>query len=81
MLLAKEGLTEGFPRKETFGPQSQIRRAAVSITSNIAEGHGRLADGHFCQFLATPRESFCEVQTQLELPGDLEYRTKRKSVN
>jgi four helix bundle protein len=49
--------TESLPKSEAFGLQSQMRRAAVSIPSNIAEGHGRLNDGHFCQFLATSRGS------------------------
>jgi four helix bundle protein len=63
--------TEAFPAKETFGFQSQMRRAAISIPSNIAEGHGRLNDGHFKQFLAIARGSLFELQTQLELAGDL----------
>ncbi len=42
--------TEKLPSKETYGLQPQMRRAAVSIASNIAEGHGRLNDGHFRQF-------------------------------
>ena len=49
-----------------------MRRAAVSIPSNIAEGHGRLDDGYFRQFLATSRGSLFELQTQLELAGDLQ---------
>ena len=75
MLLAKDvyRLTEGLPRKEIFGLQSQMRQAAVSVPSNIAEGHGRLDDGHFRQFLAISRGSLCELQTQLELSADLEY--------
>jgi four helix bundle protein len=75
MLLTKNvyRLTEGFPQKEMFGLQSQMRRAAVSVPSNIAEGHGRLDDGHFRQFLATSRGSLYELQTQLELSADLEY--------
>jgi four helix bundle protein len=52
--------TEALPKKEVFGLQSQMRRAAVSIPSNVAEGHGRLNDGHFRQFLATARGSLFE---------------------
>jgi four helix bundle protein len=63
--------TELLPKAELYGLQSQMRRAAVSIPSNIAEGHGRLDDGHFRQFLATSRGSLFELQTQLELAGDL----------
>jgi len=63
--------TEAFPQKEMFGLQSQMRRAAVSIPSNIAEGHGRINDGHFQQFLANSRGSLFELQTQLELTADL----------
>lgn len=63
--------TEALPKTETFGLQSQMRRAAVSVPSNIAEGHGRLDDGHFRQFLATSRGSLFELQTQLELAGSL----------
>lgn len=66
-------LTESLPQKETFGLQSQIRRAAVSVPSNIAEGHGRLDDGHFRQFLAVSRGSLFELQTQVELCADLGY--------
>jgi len=63
--------TEALPNKEMFGLQSQMRRAAVSVPSNLAEGHGRLNDGHFRQFLATSRGSLFELQTQLELASDL----------
>jgi four helix bundle protein len=65
--------TDALPKSEMFGLQSQMRRAAVSVPSNIAEGHGRLNDGHFRQFLATSRGSLFEVQTQLELAGDLKF--------
>jgi four helix bundle protein len=64
--------TEKLPTKEVYGLQSQMRRAAVSVPSNIAEGHGRLNDGHFKQFLATARGSLFELQTQVQLAGDLE---------
>jgi four helix bundle protein len=63
--------TEALPKSEMFGLQSQMRRAAVSIPSNIAEGHGRLNDGHFRQFLANSRGSLFELQTQLELSADM----------
>jgi four helix bundle protein len=63
--------TEALPKAELYGLKAQMRRAAVSIPSNIAEGNGRLDDGHFRQFLATSRGSLFELQTQLELAGDL----------
>jgi four helix bundle protein len=63
--------TETLPKAELYGLQSQMRRAAVSVPSNIAEGHGRLDDGYFRQFLATSRGSLFELQTQVELAGDL----------
>ncbi len=64
-------ITEGLPKTEMYGLQSQMRRAAVAVPSNIAEGHGRLNDGHFRQFLAVARGSLFELQTQLELAGNL----------
>ena|ERR1700722_7953218 len=64
--------TEALPKAEIFGLQAQMRRAAVSVPSNIAEGHGRLNDGHFRQFLANSRGSLFELQTQLELAADLQ---------
>jgi four helix bundle protein len=63
--------TEALPKNEMYGFQSQMRRAAISVPSNIAEGHGRLNDGHFRQFLAISRGSLFELQTQLELAADL----------
>lgn len=65
--------TESLPKAELYGLQTQMRRAAVSIPSNIAEGHGRLDDGYFRQFLATARGSLFELQTQLELARDLKF--------
>jgi four helix bundle protein len=60
-------LTQGFPREELFGLSSQLRRSAVSIPSNIAEGQGRLNTREFRQFLGVARGSNCELQTQLEI--------------
>jgi len=70
--------SEALPQKELFGLQSQMRRAAVSIPSNIAEGHGRLNDGHFRQFLANARGSVFELQTQLELAAGLKLLDEAK---
>jgi len=61
------GLTKSFPAEERFGLTNQLRRAAVSIPSNIAEGKGRLTTGELIQFLSIARGSILEVQTQLEL--------------
>jgi four helix bundle protein len=66
-------LTQGFPREELYGLTSQIRRSAVSIPSNIAEGQGRASTGEFRQFLGIARGSTCEVQTQLELARALSF--------
>jgi four helix bundle protein len=60
-------LTQGFPREELFGLSAQLRRSAVSIPSNIAEGQGRLNTREFRQFLGVARGSNCELQTQLEI--------------
>lgn len=65
-------LTQGFPREEIYGLTSQIRRAAVSVPSNIAEGHGRLSGGEFRQFLGIARGSNFELQTQLEIARALQ---------
>jgi four helix bundle protein len=73
--------TDVFPKKEVFGLQGQMRRAAVSVPSNIAEGHGRLNDGHFRQFLGVARGSLFELQTQMELAADLEYLSKNAIVH
>lgn len=59
--------TRGFPREEMFGLTGQLRRAAVSIPSNIAEGYGRSTDKTFSLFLTQARGSLCELETQIEL--------------
>ena len=62
-----------FPREETYGLTSQIRRAAVSIPSNIAEGQGRLSRGEFKQFLGHARGSIFELESQLLIARSLDY--------
>jgi len=66
-------LTQSFPREEQYGLTSQIRRSAVSIPSNIAEGQGSASAGEFRHFLGIARGSTCEVQTQLELERALSF--------
>jgi four helix bundle protein len=56
-----------------YGLISQMRRAAVSVASNIAEGRGRLTEGEFRQFLGNAQGSNCELQTQLEVARRLEF--------
>jgi four helix bundle protein len=60
-------LMQDFPREEIYGLTSQIRRSAVSLPSNIAEGHGRLNKGEYRQFLGVARASNYELQTQIEI--------------
>jgi four helix bundle protein len=66
-------LTEGFPRSELYGLTAQIRRSAVSVPSNIAEGKGRLSDREFALFLRHARGSLLELETQLFIAGKLGY--------
>jgi four helix bundle protein len=73
MTIAVYRLTQDFPREEQFGLTSQIRRSAVSIPSNIAEGQGRSSVGEFRQFLGMARGSNCELQTQLQIARALKF--------
>ena len=64
-------LTASFPREEKYGLTSQIRRSAVSISSNIAEGAGRNTDNEFCHFLGISNGSSYELQSQLIISKNL----------
>ncbi len=65
--------TQRFPKEEIFGLTNQLRRASISIPSNIAEGQGRLTTGEFVHFLGMARGSALEVQTQLEAAKMLRF--------
>src|SRR4051812_20567108 len=73
--LAKDvyGLTVLWPVDERFGLIQQIRRAAVSVMSNIAEGSGRRSSQEFMRFINIASGSVCEVESQLLLAIDLQY--------
>jgi len=66
-------LTDSFPQKEIYGLTSQLRRASVSVASNIAEGRGRLTQGEFKHFLGMAQGSNYEVQTQLVIAKRLSF--------
>ncbi len=66
-------LTKRFPREEIYGLASQLRRSAVSVPSNIAEGQGRATRGEFVQFLCNARGSLFEMETQLIIAAELGY--------
>ena len=66
-------VTDGFPPRELYGLSSQLRRAAVSVSSNIAEGHSRGATRDLIRFLAIARGSVAELETQLIISNRLGY--------
>jgi four helix bundle protein len=71
-------LTSSFPADERFGLTNQLRRASVSIASNIAEGYGRSTRGAYVLFLGHARGSKCEVETQLAIAGALGFGTDQE---
>ena len=73
--------TQSFPDRERFGLTSQLRRAAVSVPSNIAEGQGRQSTGEFKQFLGHARGSLLEVETQIFIAGNLGYLSQEQSAS
>ena len=73
-------LSEGFPQREIYGLTNQIRRAAVSIPSNIAEGQARGHTPEFRRYLQIALGSLAEVDTQLELAIQLSFISQQDSV-
>jgi len=69
-------LTRDFPKDETYGMSSQLRRAAVSISSNIAEGHERDSTKEYLHHLSYALGSIAEVQTLLVIASRLNYLTE-----
>jgi len=72
--------TRSWPKDEVYGLTSQIRRSAVSIPSNIAEGYGRNSTGDYTRFLQIASGSLYEFQTQLEISFQLGYLNEEKYV-
>jgi four helix bundle protein len=73
--------TSSFPTEEMFGLTSQMRRAAVSIPANIAEGQSRNTTGEFRQFLGIAKGSLAELQTLILLSANLDFLTQKNSSN
>jgi len=74
-------VTQSFPKDELYGLTSQLRRAAVSIPSNIAEGQGRLTKGEFRQFLGHARGSVFELESQILIAQNLGYLTDGRGAS
>jgi four helix bundle protein len=75
--LAVYKLTASFPESERFGLTNQMRRASVSIASNIAEGYGKSSRGEYVVFLGHARGSDCELQTQLMIAEGLGFGSEK----
>jgi four helix bundle protein len=79
LVIAVYRCTKMFPREELFGLASQMRRAVVSIPSNIAEGKGRRSQKELLQFLYHARGSLLELQTQITVAERLAYLDQREA--
>ena len=72
--------TRTFPKDKIYGLTNQLRRADVSVPSNVAEGHGRTSKKEFRQFVCQARGSILEVETQLEIAANLGYLSKEAAA-
>jgi four helix bundle protein len=81
MVLVRDiySITKLFPREELYGLASQLRRASVSIPSNVAEGQARFSSKEFHHFLSNARGSLMEVETQVLIAEDLGYISREVS--
>jgi len=81
MALTKQAYscTRSFPKEETYGLTSQIRRACVSIPANTAEGQARNSTGEFLQFLGIAKGSLAELETLLQLSKELSFLDENKA--
>jgi len=73
-------VTRSFPKEELYGLTNQLRRAAVSVPSNLAEGHGRNSRKEFHHFVGQARGSLLEVETQLEIAQKLGFLNQAGGV-
>lgn len=73
-------MTKLFPSEEKFGLASQIQRAAVSVPSNIAEGHGRKSTNAYVNHLSIAFGSLMELETQVQIAARLEYITQDDAI-
>jgi len=71
------GVTRAFPKDELYGLVSQLRRAAVSVPSNLAEGYSRNSRNEFHHFVGQARGSLAEIETQVEIARNLGYLSSK----
>lgn len=74
-------ITQKFPKEELFGLTSQIRRSAISLSSNIAEGYGRDSNIEFLRFIKIVSGSLFEFQTQIEIAKNINYQNENEFKN